>query len=319
MGGRGLAIAIAGLGLMASCGRPDASGVYVSTSARQATLIRLDQTKDGAVAGRVEVISLGPGGVLNDESATFDGAASNHDLAFKPTSTWFGGRGASGRFSGDTLTINRGGAEVTARKASLGDFQKAVSQLKARAAEERRQMVEAQARQAAQTAQATAIGDAGDKAGRLERATADLRADAARLDEGVSAAPDFGRRSVENTARIAQMARSAPSLARADRDRLIASANQVIVDTNQVDVARSRYAIGLDPIVQRASPLATEVQRFCDTPEAAPFGTPCARAKAAATGFESALVHASTVLKGYKQTIQTELARQNEMVRRMGG
>jgi hypothetical protein len=310
---------MAGLGLLASCGRPDASGVYLSKSDRQATLIQLVQNKDGAVTGRVEVISVGPGGAMNDESATFDGAASNHDLVFKPTSAWFGGLGASGSFSGDTLTIKRGGAEVTVRKASLADFQKAVSLLKARARQERRQMVEAQAAQAAQAIQAAPIEDAGDKAGRLERATAQLQADAAKLDEGVSSAPDFGRQSALNTAKIMQMARTAQSLRGAERERLIASANQVVVETNQVDVARSQYAIGLDQIVQRASPVATEVQRFCDTPDAAPFGAPCARAKAAATRFESALVHGSTVLKGYKQTIQTELAHQNEMVQRMGG
>jgi hypothetical protein len=115
------------------------------------------------------------------------------------------------------------------------------------------------------------------------------------------------------------MARTAQTLSGSERRRLVASANQVIVETNQIDIARSQYAIGLDQIVQRASPLATQVERFCDTPQAAPLASQCVEAKSAATGFESALVHGSVVLKGYKQTIQTEIARQNEMVQRMGG
>ncbi len=310
-GARGLAIA--GAMLAASCGRPDASGVYLSKSDSEAVLIRLTQAKDGAVTGRIEVIAIGPDGVVNDDSATLDGVASKHDLAFKPAKVWLGGVGGSGSFTRDGLTIRHNGLDVTARKASLDDFQKAVAQLKAKVAKERRQVADAQATQAEQGDGAAAFGEAADKGAKLQQATAELRADAAKLNDAVSAAPDFGRQSADNTARIAGMASGG------DRARLAASANQVIIETNQIDVARTRYAIGLDQIVARAAPIATAVQRFCDTPQAQPFGRPCAEGKAAATDFESALVRASTVFRGYKQTVQTELSRQNQIARKIGG
>jgi hypothetical protein len=302
-------IATGGLVLLASCGRPDSSGVYVSRSDRQAALIELTQDKDGDVTGRVEVMSIGTGGTVGDQSKAFDGVASSHELTLKPAGP---GLGASGSFSRDTLTISLNGAPLKARKASVGDFQKAVAQLRAKAAGERRLYAESQA---AGPVEAADIKDAAT----LGQAVAQLEADTVKLDQGVSSAPNFGQRAAGNTARIAQMARTAPTLSGPERRRLVASANQVIVETNQIDISRTQYAIGLDPIVQRASPVATQVQRFCDTPQAAQLASQCSRAKAAAVGFQSALVHGSVVLKGYKQAIQTELARQNEMVERIGG
>jgi hypothetical protein len=310
-GARGLAVL--GALLVASCGRPDASGVYLSKSDREAVLIRLAQAKDGAVTGRIEVIALGPDGAVSDDSATLNGAASKHELVFKPAGVWLGGAGASGSFTRDGLTIRRNGIDVTARKASLDDFQKAVSQLKARAAKARRQAADVQATEAGQGAGGAAFEDAADKGAKLREAAAGLQADAAKLNAAVSAAPDFSRQAADNTARIAGMASGG------DRGRLAASASQVIVETNQIDVARTRYAIVLDQIVARAAPIATAVQRFCDTPPAAPFGQPCTEAKAAATDFESALVRAATVFKGHKLTVQTELARQNQIARKIGG
>jgi hypothetical protein len=305
--------------LVVSCGRPDASGVYLAKSGREATLIQLAQAKDGAVTGRVEVIAIGPDGALTDTSATLDGAASRRGLTFRPTGPWFGGASASGSFTRGGLTISRGGGAVKARKASLGDFQKAVSQLKATAAAERRRAVDTPARQAAETVQAEAFEGGGDQGPKLQAATRELQADAAKLNDGVSAAPDFGRQASDNTARVAQLAQQARAAGGADRSRRPVLANQVIVETNQIDVARTRYAIDLDRIVAKAAPLAMAVQRFCDTPPAAQAGQPCAAARAAATDFESALVRASTVLKGHKQTIQTELARQNQIVQKIGG
>jgi hypothetical protein len=312
MGGRTGLIAIGGLVLLASCGRPDSSGVYLSKSDRDAMLIELTQAKDGGVAGRIEVVSIGADGALNDDSRTFEGVAANHELSLRPAGA---GLDASASFSGDSLTVSRNGAPLKARKASLGDFQKAVAQLRSKAAGQRRLFAQSQADRSVGTAGPVRIKDEAT----LGQAVTELEADTAKLDQGVSSAPDFGQQAAQNTARISQMVRSAAALSGAERRRLAASANQVVVETNQIDIARTQYAIGLDPIVQRASPVATQVQRFCDAPEGAPLAGQCVRAKAAATGFQSALVHGSVVLKGYKQTIQTELARQNEMVQRMGG
>lgn len=313
------ALGVAAAFALASCGRPDASGVYVLTSDREATLIQLIQGKDGAINGRIESISIGPGGGMNDQSANLQANASGHDLTFKPTSLWFGGTGASGSFTGNLLTIRRGGSEVKAPKASLDAFQKAAAQLKARATEERHQIAERQGNQAAAAAQAVAFTDGAGGSAKLQEAAADLGASAIKLNDAVTAAPDFTRQSAANTAQIARMAQSAPTLPGVERSRLAVSANQLLAGTNQIDIARTQYAIGLNQIVQHAAPIATAVERFCETPQATPFERPCTQAKAAATDFESALVRASTVFKGHKQAVQTELTQQGELIRKMGG
>jgi hypothetical protein len=304
---------------LASCGRPDASGIYLAKSDHQAAMIQLVQGKDGIIGGRVEVASIGPGGVLNDQSNPLEGAASKHDLVLKPAGAWFGGLGVSGRFSGDTLTLSGNGSQVMAHKASLDQFQKALTHLKAQADIERRRAAEAQATPAAEAAEAGDLEGAGDKTARLRQAALDLRADAARLDAGVAAAPDYARQSAENTAKVARMLQTAPGLSRLDRGRLSGSANGVAIATNQIEIARYQYALRLNPIVQHSSPTATAVQRFCDTPAAAPVSARCAEANAAATEFQSAVVHASSVLKEQKQAVQRDETQQNEMARKIGG
>lgn len=294
---------IAGAALLASCGRPDRSGVYLATSGRSATLIRLAQDQDGAVTGRVETIAMGADGVVSDDSTSLDAAAAKQALAFK----------------GDAVTLSRNGAVVQARKRSLADFQKAVAHLKREAELQRHNAAEAQPQQAARIAEASAFDAAPDKAAKLRDATAELRADAARLNDAVSQAPDFGRQAADNTARLAAMAQQAQALPRSGRRALAASANQALVGSNQIDVARTRYAIDLDRTVARAAPLATAVERFCEGPGGSSYASACAEAVAAATGFESALVHAATVFKGYKQTVQTEIARQTELMQKIGG
>ena len=256
---------------------------------------------------------------MNDQTVNLDGAAAQHGLVLKPTSEWFGGLSATGSFTRDTLTLSHNGQALQARRASLEAYQKAVARLQAKATAERRQASEARLKRLEQQAQATALGNAADKNGRLRAATLQLRDDADRLDKGVEAAPDYGRQSANNTAKIEQLARLASSAPRSQRGPLGAQAYQVTVGTNQIEVARSQYAIGLDAIVQQGSPLSTDVLRFCDSPGGAPFAGSCGPAKAAATSFQSAVVHGVTVFRGYKQTIQTELHRQSAIAQKIGG
>jgi hypothetical protein len=306
-----LAVVLAALAL-AACGRPDASGIYLAKSDRQVTLVQLAQTKAGAVAGRLETVSIGPGGRIDDQSMTLAGSASRRDLTLRPAG---GGLDVTGSFSREGLELNSKTPAVKARRANLQDFQSAVARLEHVAAAERRRATDAEAKQADAAAQAAPIQNAADKAARIDGATAELRIDAAKLNAGVAGAPDFAQQAAQNTARITRMAQ----MASRDRNQALASANQIIVLTNQIEVARSQYATGLNRIVQRGAPLATEVQRFCESPEAAKFTRPCAEATAAATDFQSALVHAVVVFNGAKRAIQLDLARQNEMARKMGG
>jgi predicted small secreted protein len=200
---------------------------------------------------------------------------------------------------------------------SGGDVQKAqaVSALQLKAAAERRLTADAEASRADAAARAQPIRDATA----LQSASEELKGDAAKLDAGVEAAPDFGRQAADNTTRLEQLAASAPTLPGQARAQLAVSASRLIVGTGQVDAARAQYATGLDRIVRAASPLATEVRELCGSPEGSRLGRPCAEAEAAAIEFDRSLVHASVVLKGYRQTIQTELERQNALVQKIGG
>lgn len=299
---------------LAGCGRPDASGTYLSTADRQVALVQLTQTRDGTVSGRLEAVALGQGGALNDQSVALAGSASKHALAFKSAA---GFPGATGSFTRDRLALSGPGFALNARRSKLADYQAALGQLQTRADSERRRLAETQAKQAAASARASPLKDAGDKAARLDAAAAQLSADSARLDAGVKAAPEFGEQAAANTSDISVLAQQAVS--GRDRGPLIAQANQLIVDTSRIDVARTQYAVGLDQIIQRASPLAAEVEQYCESQEAAAYGPSCAKAKAAATGFESALVHAATVFKTFKRAVYEQRAQQNALLRRMGG
>jgi hypothetical protein len=316
---RGPAALFAVAASLASCGRPDASGIYLVASDRQVTLVQLVETKEGNVTGRLEQMSIGADGNVIDQATALDGAASQHDLMLKPASAWFGGLSASGTFSGDHLTLAGNGFTIDAQRVPLAAYQKAVAGLQALAAADRKRIADAQAAQAAAAAQAQAARDAADKTARIQATTARLRNDTARMNAAIANCPDFGSRSAANTARIANMLRVAPTLSDFDRNRLVVAANQVEVGTNQIEVARSQYAIALNGIVQDAAPIAQQLTTFCASAEGAQFGQQCADAKTAASDFIASLARGRTAFNGYKQAVQTELDRQAAMIQRMGG
>ena len=299
---------------LAACGRPDASGLYVSTADRQVTLIQLTQAKDGAVTGRLEDNAIGPGGIVSAKSTALEGSVAKHDLTVTPAGAGPGGQ-VSGTFARDAVSL--GG--IRARRATLKDYQTALTRLQSRAAAERRKVADAQEQQGELAAKASAIGDGPDQGARLDAAAAALRADTEKLNAGADAAPDFGRQSADNTARVAQLAQQAKGASGQARSQLIQSAGQAVIATTQIGVARAQYVVPLNQFVQQAAPLATEVQRFCDSPEAKAVARQCAGATSAATDFQSALVHAVTLFNRHKRSIQDDLARQNELLRQMGG
>ena len=178
--------------------------------------------------------------------------------------------------------------------------------LRAKAAASRgqeRMAEQVQQQQADQEAHAQAIADSADKAGRLKAVAAVLNDAAAKLDAGVTAAPDYGAEAVANTARLTAL----PVAQRA------AEGSQILAATNQIDQARGQAASALTRIAQSASPVATDVHDFCAAPPLA-FAAPCRDAAAAATAFDTALVHASTVFKGYKLAIFAELQSQGALI-----
>jgi hypothetical protein len=322
--------AVLAASLLASCGRPDASGIYVYTSDREVALVQLVEAKDGAVGGRLEDVTVTPNGIVNDQSTPIDGAASKHDLMFKPASAWLGGLTATGSFTGGGLTLTGTNFTLNAPRADLTKYRAAVAHLQSVAAYERQQIAMARAAriaQAAQTqaaavaqaAQANAIRDAENKTATIQAATAQLRNDTARMNAAMANCPDFGGRSAMNTERIANMMRMAPTLSEADRNRLIGTANQVEVGTNQIEVTRSQYAIHLDQIVQDATRVADTLERFCASPQGAQFGQSCAGAKAAAAEYRASFARDRASFMSYKQAVQDEINRQTAMIQRMGG
>jgi len=316
--------------LLVSCGRPDASGIYLHTSDREVALVQLVEAKDGKVSGRLEDVTIATNGTVNDQATAMDGEASGHDLMLKPASAWYGGVNASGSFSGNELTLMGTGFTLTAQKSSLGSYQAAVANLQSVAARQRQQIASAQAAQEAQTraaqqvqaeqtAQAQAFQDAASKTAAIENATVQLRNDTMRLSAGIANCPDFGQRSAANTSRIAKMMEVAPTVSDVQRNQLIVAANQVEVGTNQIEVARSQYAIALNQIVQQAGPLAEQLLGFCGSTQGAQFAQPCGPAKAAAVDYQASLARGKSAFLGYKQAVQDELARQSAMIQRMGG
>ena len=312
--------------LLTSCGRSDASGIYVSASDRGVSLVQLVQTKDGVLTGRLQEVSVRANGEVEDQSVNLDGAVSKHDLLLKSSSAWYGGLTATGRFTNDGITLTGSGFTLRARRSSFEKYQTAVAHLQSVAANDRQRIADARAAQIAQEVQtrankvqAQAIQDAADKTTRIKAASVELRNSTVRLSSEIAAAPDFGRQSAANTALIAKMMRVAATVSSNERDQMVEEANQVVAATNQIEVARSQYAMELNQIVQQAGPLAQQVQQFCGSPEGSQFSQPCIDAKAAAAEFFSALDHGRSSFNGYKQTVQSELAKQSAMVQRMGG
>jgi len=269
--------------VLASCGKPDASGIYVSSSDRNVTLVQIIETKDGNLTGRLEEVTVDANGTVKDETIPLDGAASDHDLLFKPVSAWYGGLQASGTFTDDSLTLAAWGHTLNVARSSLDNFQTAVTHLQLVAAGDRQRIADVRAVQARQAAEVQAIKDAAAKTATIEEFTARLRNDTARMDKGIADCPDFNQRSATNTARISKMLGVAPRLSGVQRGQLIVAANQIEVGTNQIEVARSQYAIELNQIAQDAGPIADQLERFCHSPKGAQFVEPCGPARAAVT------------------------------------
>jgi hypothetical protein len=311
------AISVCAAFLLASCGRPDASGIYVSASDRQVTLVQLVETKDGTLTGRAEELSIDSSGNVKDRIVPLDGAASDGNLVFKPTSVWFGGLQATGTLTRAGLALTTGGNTFVIARSTMENYQAAVAHFREVAASTRQKVADAKAAQAAHEAQLKAIRAVADKIVALDNATTRLRSDTERMNKGLANSPDFGARSAANTARIERMLKAAPTLSSLQRGQLGVQASQIEVDTNQVEVARSQYAIELNQVVQDAGPVADQVEAFCNSPQGAQFAKPCGPAKAAAADFRASLERGRTSFNGYKQAVQNEISRQDALIRQI--
>jgi hypothetical protein len=274
--------------LLAGCGKPDASGIYVVKSDNEATLIQLVQTPDGKLTGRVQSAMVGSDGVIANKSGDADGSVSGNELILRPTSVWLGGLQASGALTGSTLTLTGQGGTVTAERSTLESFDKAVAHLQSVAADRRTAVAGARLKLNEQLAQAQSDRETADRASQVSAAAARIDELTANMNETLARSPDFGKLASANTARISRMVQTAPSLSDVQRGQLSVAANQVEVGTNQIEVARSQYAIRLDGIVDDARAAANPVAKFCPAQVPATLSEPCAKAKAAAIRFSTA-------------------------------
>lgn len=311
------AFSIAAAFLLTSCGHPDASGIYVSASDRQVTLVQLVETKDGTLTGRAEELSIDTDGNIKDRTVPLDGAASDGNLVFKPTSVWFGGLQATGTLSREGLSLTTNGNTFVIARSTMENYHAAVTRLREVAANARQKIADAKAVQATREAQFKAARDFTDKIVALENAANRLRSDTERMNRGIANSPDFGARSAVNTARVERMLKLAPTLSYVQRGQLGVQASQVEVDTNQIEVARTQYAIQLNQIVQDAGPIADQIENFCNSPQGGQFAKPCAAVKAAAMDYRGALERARNSFNGYKQAVQNEISRQDALIRQI--
>jgi hypothetical protein len=305
--------------ILAACGRPDASGIYLAASSREVTLIQIIETKDGVLTGRLEQVSISADGTVKYETMPLDGAASGRDLIFRPTSVWFGGLQASGTISGDHLTLTGSGFTIEVAPSNLESYRADVAHLQSVAADERQRIANARAMRARQAAEAQAISDTASKTTAIERGTAQLRDDTNKMNAAIKNCPDFRHQAAANTSRILKMLEHATTLSGVERSQLVVDANQVQVGTNQIEVARSQYAIALNQIVQDAGPIAEQLQQFCNSLQGAQFTQACGPATAAAADFTTSLERGRTAFVGYKQAVQNELDKQSTLIDRMNG
>jgi hypothetical protein len=311
------AISVSAAILLASCGHPDASGIYVSASDRQVTLIQLVETKDGTLTGRAEELSIDTNGDVKDHIIPLDGAASDGNLVFKPTSVWFGGLQATGSLTSNGLSLTTDGNTFVIARSNIENYQAAVAHLREVAARERQKITDAKVAQATREAQLKEIRAVADKIVAIDNAMTRLRSDTERMNKGLANSPDFGARSAANTTRIERMLKVAQTLSGSQRGQLSVEASQIEVDTNQIEVARSQYAIELNQLVQDAGPIADQVENFCNSPQGAQFVKPCGPAMTAAADYRASLARGRISFGGYKQAVQNEISRQDALIRQI--
>lgn len=305
--------------LLAACGKPDASGIYVATTDSRVTLVQLVQAQDGKLTGRLEESTMGVDGTVTTKEAMVDGSVSGNELMLRPASAWFGGIQASGTISGSKLTLTNKNDTLTADRSSLEEYQEAVAKLKGNAGQKQQEVAETKAQAAEYQARFDAANALADKKSQLADLASKLNDYASKLDEGVSRSPNFAKLAMANTARIAQLVQRANGQSDMARSQLAVAANQIEVDTNQIDIARSQYADGLNDIVNAAREAAGSIGSLCGSTPPSQLQAACSQANAATNSFKAAVTRATKNFSPYKQQVQAEIDKQSALSQRVDG
>ena len=299
--------------LLASCGKPDASGIYVAATDREVALIQLVQAQDGKLTGRLEASTIATDGTVTSQEAAMDGSVSGNELMLRPASGWFGGIQASGTFSRGELILTTKGYTLNADRSSLEKYRAAVAALQTNAKKQRQQIAEKNAVLASQKAQELAAKELADKEAKIGSIAASLRQYASNLNEVISRSPNFGQQAVANTARVSQLLKRANGQTNLARNQLAVAANQIEVDTNQIEVARLQYANQLDFIVDNAEQAAASLANLCDKNPTPALANVCNDANAAATKFEEVVLKGTKNFAPHKLRVQKEIRQQNAL------
>lgn len=296
-----------------SCGERDNSGVYVSVADQGLALVQIVQTKDGHISGRIESLTIGPDGSIKNEKASLDGAASKQDLLFKPVSGWLGGVSATGKVSGNTLTVVGNGSVFQAKRSDISKYQAQVAELQTKAAGVRKQIADAAI---AEAMQAKLTQDANRSSG-LKQAASEVRDYVTRIGAGLKATPDFTAQVEEKTTQIEQIARRGGAPIQRDGNRV--AANGVMIETRGIVLSFQNYGRQMQQIVDRGRSFSQMIGKFCASPEGKSFPQECADGAAAAADFEKAVKGASDVFNGHQLGLTRELQKQEAIIGQMRG
>ena len=311
---RGYSVALLGFTLLvAGCRSQDASGIYVVKSDNEVTLVQLVEDKDHKLTGRIEVNTVAPDETVKSETASLDGSVSGNDLILRPSSIWLGGIEASGTYSSSNLKLTGKGFSLTAERSSLDEYQTALSKLKSKADVRRQKLAQANMEMRQEQARVQGERDTAASNSSIREAAALIANDTSRLNNGTSKSPDFAKMASANTARVSRMLAAAPNTSEFQRGQLGFQANQVIVGTNQIDVALDQYAIRFNDVVNDAKSHAAPIAKLCGGTPAPQFVAACREAMAAMNGFKSTTERGQASFSLQKQRVAGEIRQQERL------
>ena len=304
-----IAVAIA----LSACGKNEASGVYVLANDNEVALIQIIEDEGHKLTGRVQTSTIGTGGDVVEKSSNFDGSANGSELLLRPSSIWLGGMQASGTYDRNGINLTGQGFTFTAKRSSLEDYQTAVMHLRevsAKRSVERAVVVEQAQRDDAQT-KATEVEARG--ATKVQNAADNITKLAARLDSGLTRIPDFGKVVTANTARMERTVRASASMSESQRWQLGVQAQQVIVGSNQIEVARNQAAVSADAIIGEVNSLRDGTEKICGVNPSTRLAAPCNAAHSALQAARASSERVNARLEAYESRVQGEIEKQEAL------
>lgn len=219
--------------LLAGCGKPNASGIYVSSTINEVVMIQLIQTDDGKLTGRLEDTTVGPDGAINNKAVSADGAVSNNDILLRPASVWLGGMQASGSFDRSTLKLTFDGGSLNAERSDLNKYQIALAHLQTSASDKQVQVAAAKAAGIVRQAEIAFNQNISTTRDKIQMSALQIRSDTQNLENGLNHSPNFGQFAKDDTAKISSMMQYIPNISDFKRNQ-ISYSDKVSYESNRI-------------------------------------------------------------------------------------